>query len=67
MTDRLTDGRVKNIIPSETRCVGYKNVIMKKIIENYTNRILDIWKKIVETPILYICLTFSSFLIRIKF
>ena len=26
---------------------------MKKIIENYTNRILDIWKKIVKTPILY--------------
>ena len=40
---------------------------MKKIIKNYTNRILDIWKKIVETPILYTCLTFPYFVIGIKF
>ena len=34
---------------------------MKKIIENYTSRILDIWKKIVEIPILHICLNFLIF------
>ena len=33
----------------------------KTIIENFKNRIVDIWKKVVETPILYICLTFSYF------
>ena len=27
LTDLLTDGRVKNIIPSATRCVGYKYII----------------------------------------
>ena len=32
---------------------------MNKIIKNYTNKILNIWEKIVETPILYICLTYS--------
>ena len=37
---------------------------MKKIIKNYKIRILDIWKKIVENPILYICLTFSYFVIK---
>ena len=26
LTDRLIDGRVENIIPSATRCVGYKNI-----------------------------------------
>ena len=39
---------------------------MNKIIENYTNKILDIWKNIVNTPVLYICFTFSYFLIRIS-
>ena len=35
---------------------------MKKICENNRNRILNIWKKIVETPILYIMdLRFSHF------
>ena len=28
LTDRLTDGRVKNKHTSATRCVGYKNVIL---------------------------------------
>ena len=34
---------------------------MKKISENNINRILNIWKKIVETPILYMDLRFSHF------
>ena len=40
---------------------------MKKISENNPNRILDIWEKIVETPVLYICLTFSYFYNNYKF
>ena len=44
----------------------FKNVIMKNIIENYANRIWDIWIFFFKNPILYKCMIFSSFAIRIK-
>ena len=40
LTDWLTDGRVKNIIPSATRCVGYKKISS------------NIWMK-VKSPVLH--------------
>ena len=39
VTDRVTDWRVKNIIPSATRCVGYKNVyyLVETVVPGYVS------------------------------